>query len=126
MSEAREYIIKERNNGSVQISEDVIGAIAASAVKEVEGVYSLSASFSSDIAALLGKKTDRGIKLVLGENSVAIEVNIIVRYNHQVVEVAKSVQEAVAQAVADMTDIEVDLVNVNVTGIAIPKATQKK
>lgn len=125
MSESREYIKKEQENGSVQISEDVIAAIAATAVREVEGVYSLSGGVSGDLAAILGKKTDKGIKLVLGEKSVAVECNVVVRFNHQIVDVAKAVQDAIITAVADMTGIVVDFVNVNVTGIAVPKPAEK-
>lgn len=125
MSESREYIKRERENGSVQISEDVITAIVANTVKEVEGVYGLAGNLGGDIAALLGQKNNSGIKLVLGEASVAVECDIIVRFNSKIVDVAKNVQEAVASAILDMTDVPVDLVNVNVVGVAIPKSAKK-
>ncbi len=122
MGEGKDYIRKDQESGSVRISEDVIAAITSNAVKEVEGVYGLSGNLSNDIASILGKKTqDRGVKLVLTESSVAVECNVIVKWNYPVIEVAKTVQECVRNAVESMTGIRVDLVNVNVCGVAVPK-----
>lgn len=123
MSEVKEYINKEQDAGSIRISEDVIASITSVAVKEVEGVYGLSGNLGNDIANMLGKRSqDKGVKLVLTENSVAVECNIIVKFNASVIEVAKAVQECVSNAIEAMTGIRVDLVNVNVCGVAVPKA----
>jgi uncharacterized alkaline shock family protein YloU len=126
MSESKDYIKKEQDAGSIQISEDVIAAITAAAVKEVEGVYGLNGNFSNDIASILGKKDPgKGVKLVLTEDSVAVECNIIVRFNYPILTVAKSVQECVANAIEAVTGIKVDLVNVNVCGIALSQPKEK-
>lgn len=125
MSEVKEYITKEQQDGSIRISEDVIASITSVAVREVEGVYGLSGNIGNDIATILGKKTqDKGVKLVMTDNSVAVECNIVVKFNFSVVEVAKAVQERVAGAVEAMTGVRVDMVNVNVCGIAMPKTSK--
>ena len=38
MAENKEYFSKEVENGSIQISEEVVASVAAMAVLEVEGV----------------------------------------------------------------------------------------
>lgn len=120
MSEAREYIKKEQDAGNIQISEDVIASITAAAVREVEGVYGLSGNLGNDIASMLGKKTPgKGVKLVLSEASVAVECDIIVKFNYPIIEVAKAVQDCVSSAIEAMAGIRVDLVNVNVCGVAV-------
>ena len=42
MAENKEYYVQEVTDGSIQISEDVVASIAATAVLEVEGVCGLS------------------------------------------------------------------------------------
>lgn len=121
MSESKNYIKKEQEGGSVQISEDVIAAITGSAVKDVEGVYGLNGNLGNDIASIFGvKNPGKGVKMVMTENNVAVECNVVVKYGQNIVEIAKAVQANVAKAVEEMTGIHVDLVNVNIVGIALP------
>lgn len=119
MSESKNYMKKEQEDGSIQISEDVIAAITAAAVKDVEAVCALSGNFGNDIASILGMKNPgKGVKLVMTENNVAVECNIIVKYGQNIVDTAKAVQKNIIKAVEEMTGIQVDLVNVNICGIA--------
>lgn len=125
VSESKNYIKKEQEGGSVQISEEVIAAITASAVKDVEGVYGLNGNLGNDIASIFGvKNPGKGVKMVMTENNVAVECNVIVKYGQNIVEIAKAVQTNVAKALEEMTGIHVDLVNVNVCGITLPDANK--
>ena len=119
MAENKQYITQLLENGSVIISEDVIGTIVAHAVGEVEGVAGLSAKPGADIAELLGKKNwGKGMKIVISEDDeVAIDCNVVVAYGQSVVTVAANVQEAVRNAVESMTGVKIEAVNVNVCGI---------
>ena len=119
MAENKQYITQLLDNGSVIISEDVIGTIVAHAVGEVEGVAGLSAKPGADIAELLGKKNwGKGMKIVISEDDeVAIDCNVVVAYGQSVVTVAANVQEAVRNAVESMTGVKIEAVNVNVCGI---------
>ena len=53
MAEKNEYFTQKLENGTLQISEDVVASVAAAAVLEVEGVCGLSSSISTDIAEML-------------------------------------------------------------------------
>lgn len=119
MAESKQYITQLQENGSVQISEDVITAIVAHAAGEVEGVVGLNVKPGADIAELIGKKNwGRGLKVIIQEdNSVAIDCNITVSYGQSVVAVAKDVQDAITNALVSMAGIEIASVNVNVCGI---------
>ncbi len=120
MAEYKQYITKSQDNGNVMISEDVIGTIVATAVKEVEGVAGLSTKPGADIAELIGKKNwGKGMKITIGEDdSLTIDCNITVVYGQNVVAVAGAVQEAVAAAVESMSGIKPAAVNVNICGIS--------
>ena len=118
MADHKEYITNTLENGTVNINEEVISTIAATAVKDVEGVVGLQGA-----SGLLGRKNDnKGIRIVLGEESVEIECALTVLYGHSVVEVARNVQNAITSAVESMTGLKVERVDVSVSGISMSKA----
>lgn len=118
MADHKEYITSALENGSVNINEDVIATIAATAVKDVDGVVSLQGS-----SGLLSRKNDnKGIHIVLDEDSVEIECALVVLYGHSVVDVARNVQTCISNAVESMTGLRVKNVDVNVSGISMTKA----
>lgn len=119
MAENKQYISQIQDNGAVMISEDVVAAIVAQAVKDVEGVVSISTKPGADIADMLVKKNwGKGIRVEIAEdNSVAIDCDVQIGYGQSVVSVAKSVQDAVTAQVESMTGVKVTAVNVNVCGI---------
>lgn len=119
--------MQAEDNGTIRISEEVIASIAALAVREVEGVYGLSTSTSLDIGSIIGKKNLRkGIRVTFGEEGFDIACNLVVRMGSPVVTVAKAVQEAICDEVTAMTGTRPGRVNVNVSGIAVPKAVAEK
>ena len=119
MAESKQYITLLQDNGSVQISEDVIAAIVAHAAGEVEGVVGLDSKPGADIVELIGKKfRSRGLKITVSENnSVSIDCNLTITYGQNVVTVAKAAQIAITNALESMAGIQIDSVNVNVCGI---------
>ena len=112
MAEYKQYITQAQENGNVLISEDVIAAIVANALTEVDGVVKGGAD-------VIGKKSwGKGIRIAIAEdNSLTLGCNIIVGYGESVINVAKAVQEAVSVAVESVTGVTVTDVNVNVCGI---------
>lgn len=108
---------------NIQISNDVISTIAGVAAMEVDGVSSLVSSLSSNIKELIYKKSaGKGVAVEVLENGdVSITVNMIVKYNYKIHEVALNVQNQIIHSVSDMTNFNVSAVNVNVLGVNIPK-----
>ena len=124
MAEYKDYLVQAQENGSVLISEEVVASIAALAVREIEGVYGLSATANFDISNIIGKKNLRkGIRVIFGEkNEMEISCNLIVNLGATVMETAQKVQEAIVSEVESMTGMKPARVNVNVCGVAQPKA----
>ena len=120
MADNRQYITQIQDNGSVMISEDVIAAIVAHAVADVEGVVGLSVKPVAELAEMLVKKNwGKGMKISIGaDNALTIDCDILVAYGQSVVSVAQAVQSAVAAAVESMTGVKSIAVNVQVCGIA--------
>lgn len=122
MGENKEYVTHPDDKGSINISEEVIAIIAASAAAETDGVASLSASLGKDIAELLGKKSlSKGVRIAVEGESVKADIYIMAKLGVAVNKVAAAVQEAVAQAVESMTGLTISEVNVHVCGISLER-----
>lgn len=125
MAENREFIIRNTEDGSVSISEDVIAIIAWEAMREVEGFGGTPASLTGELQDLIGRKNaSRGIRVISGESGVTVDAFVSVRSGYSVTKAARAIQEAIGKAVRDMTGINVNAVNVNVSGITFEKEKQ--
>lgn len=119
MAENKQYISQMQDNGSVMISEDVVATIVMQAMKDVEGVVSLSTKPGADIADMIGKKNwGKGVRIEIAEdNALTIDCDIQIGYGQSVLTVAQAVQTTVTSQVESMTGVKVSAVNVNVCGI---------
>ena len=119
---AENYITRDEEKGSINISDDVIAAMVIIAVKEVDGVAGMAVTACPAVSDLLNKKTSaKGVKVSFGEDAMTIDVMIMVKYGSNVVNVATAVQETVLNNVQSMTSVDNVTVNVHVSGIAFDK-----
>ena len=129
MAEHKDYWVTAGDQGTIKISEDVVASIAALAATETEGVGGLSACLTAEIASLLGKKSqNKGVRVQLGEqDTVGVELSILVEFGKSVGEVALAVQKAVKAAVESMTGLKTAVVNVVVSGVTFdqPKPAEE-
>ena len=128
MAEKNEYFTQKLENGTLQISEDVVASVAAAAVLEVGGVCGLSSSISTDIAEILGMKAvARGIRLTnnVKDGTVKIECDVVAKFGQSVFSLAKTVQDNVKTSVESITGLCVSQVDVNICGIAMPRELKK-
>ncbi len=117
---AENYITKQVEKGSVNISEDVINVMVAAA-SEVEGVAGLGSSTTPELAELFGRKPgSRGVKCQFVDGKISIDVLINVSYGGSITEIASGVQDAVCREVESITGMDC-VVNVHVTGISFDK-----
>ena len=113
MAEFKQYITQIQEGGNVMISEDVVATIVEHTLTEVEGIVKGGSE-------VVGKKHwGKGLRIAINEDSsLNIGCNVIVAYGQSVVEIAKSVQEAITTALESVTGTTVKEVDVNVCGIA--------
>lgn len=118
--------MEEKEYGQIKISEDVIGTIAGLAAAEVEGVYEMSGSIAGNISEILGKKNlSKGVKVILNEEEVTIDLFILVEYGMVIPEISWKIQENVKSTVENMTGLQVTQVNVHIEGINFKKEIQE-
>lgn len=105
----------------VKIANDVIGVIAAIAAMDVEGISGLSGGLVSGISEKLGKSgIGRGVRVEVEEQSVKLDLFIIVQYGAKIPDVAVRTQSVVKRDVQTMTGLTVTGVNIHVQGVAFP------
>ena len=109
--------------GTIRIADEVVSIIAGLAATEVEGV----AGMSGGIAETLGRKNfSKGVKVEVGEKETAVDLFIIVKYGARIPDVALSVQEAVKNAIENMTGLNTVEVNVHVQGVGFPEEAKEE
>ena len=122
MADSKDYMTLTEENGSIHISEDVIAAISAGAVLDVEGVAGMMAG-NTVTDLMSSKKTAqrgvKGVKLNLDGDTLTLDLYLAVKYGNPIPEVAERVQTAVASSVEAMTGCKVEAVNVHVGGVTL-------
>ena len=100
MAENREYLTRAEENGSINIAEDVVAAIAADAIGEIEGVGSMCQNMTEQITEqFTGKKGLRGVRAEVKDGEIIVDVYLMVRYGYVIPETARKVQDSVSAAV---------------------------
>ena len=116
------YITCQEENGSINISEDVIYSLVRTAISEVEGVAGLANTAGGELAELLGLKTvTKGVKVQLDDNKVIVDAIITVTYGFSIVKVAQEVQEKIINVIQATSGFDKAQVNVHVSGLAFDK-----
>ena len=124
MAESKEYMTMPEENGSINISEEVIAAIAVGAVREVEGVSGMMTSMGNSVTDLVNNRKNaqkgaKGVKIDMTGTALALDLYLTVQYGHAIPEVAENAQKAVASAVEAMTGCPVGTVNIHVGGVTL-------
>lgn len=123
MGEGREYMTLPEENGSINIAEEVIAAIAVGAVRDVEGVSGMMGGMGGSVTDLMNKKNarkgTRGVKIDMTGAALTLDVYLTVAYGHPIPEVAESAQKAVVSSVEAMTGCPVGTVNIHVDGVTL-------
>ena len=125
MSEQKNYIRTTDENGSINISEDVIAAIVAAAATEVNGVYGLYYSAHKEATMKISRKEiSKSVKLEIDGDDIGVSVYILLSKSHSANEVGVDVQKAVISAVEDAAGVRVREVNVHICGVVLKSKPQ--
>ena len=124
MAESKEYMTQPGENGSINISEEVIAAIAVGAVREVEGVSGMMTNLGGSVTDLMSNKKNaqkgvRGVKIDMTGTALVLDLYLTVRYGAAIHELAENAQKAVSSAVEAMTGCPVGAVNIHVGGVTL-------
>jgi uncharacterized alkaline shock family protein YloU len=112
--------------GKTEVNPDVLEVIAGIAANEVDGVYRMRGSLSSQVSELFGHSAHgKGVKLTVTEDSLIFDVYVFLEYGVSVPKVALKLQEHVKSQISSMTELNIAEVNVHVEGVVPEKVTNK-
>ena len=116
--EKQDYVVDKKGIGEVKIASDVVAVIAGLAANEVDGVDSMAGNITNELIGMLGMKNlSKGVKVVMEEGTVRVDIAINVIYGYSIPKITKQVQEKVRQQIENMTGLIVPEVNVRVAGV---------
>jgi uncharacterized alkaline shock family protein YloU len=108
------------NLGRITISPNAIATIAANAASQSYGVVGMASKNLVDgISYVLSKDPHHGVDVKADEDSITIEMYVIVEYGTRISSVATSVANAVRYKVEQSLGMPVRAVNVHVQGLRV-------
>jgi uncharacterized alkaline shock family protein YloU len=110
-------------DGTTTIKDDVIGAIACQATKEVEGVADVGAgSFRRLIAERFGgaQRRARGVQVEAGRKEAIVDINIKLTYGFPVPQTVISIRRNIAERLLNLCGLYAKEINVNVDSLDFP------
>jgi uncharacterized alkaline shock family protein YloU len=104
--------------GAIKIHKSVIGSIAIEATKEIPGVAKIGGDLKTYLMEFFGKKDTAAIKIEFDKDGeVIITIPVVVKYDHNIPEIASKIQENVKTAIENSTSIIVKDINVTIQEI---------
>lgn len=118
-----------RTIGSIEISSEVIAAIAAQAARKIDGITVVESSFK--LSEIFGSKetVNRGVAVRTDEESghVNINVDVNVTYGITIYDAVTDLQLLIKEEVESLTgSMNVDRVNVRVKQLIMPPEEEKE
>ena len=106
--------------GSVEIDKHVIAQVAYRAAMESYGLVGLAYKSKGIVELLKGENATKGVKVEeLEDNTIAIELYVIIQYGTNISTVANNIIDKVKYTVENMTSIKVSKIDINVQGIRV-------
>ena len=109
--------------GETDIEDEVIGAIAGVAAREVEGVSSLGASsIRRTITERIGgsEQRARGVGVEAGRREAILDIDLRVIYGFSIPEIVVKVRQNVARRTLELCGLVAKEINIDVVGIEFP------
>lgn len=113
--------------GKILIREEVIAVISGVAAMECYGLVGMAPrNVQEELTDLLRRDNlERGVDVQFSDDSISIQLYIVVEYGVKISEVARNVQERVKYAVETMLGLKVERINVKVQSVRVTRAKRK-
>ena len=106
--------------GYIKIDNQVIAQIAYRAAMESYGLVGLAFKSKGIVELLKGENATKGVRVEeIEEDTIAIELYVIIQYGTNISTVANNIIERVKYVVETNTDLKVSRIDINVQGIRV-------
>lgn len=119
LEEGGEYVI----GGETIIEYEVIGAVAATAAREVNGISTVgTSSIRRTLSETFGPshKKARGARVEAGKKEAIVDLDIKITYGFSIPQLIIDVRKRVGARLLDMFGLIAKEINVNIVGIDFP------
>ncbi len=106
----------EYSQGKTTVSPDVLTTIARLAALSVPGVSKL-APISGGVNQLFKRGAGDGVRIETEENTVYVDLHLVLQQDVNIREVSRNVQQNVARAIQEMVGMDVGHVNIHIEDI---------
>lgn len=113
--------------GTISIREEVIATISGVAAMECYGLVGMAPrNVQEELTDLLRRENyERGVDVQFNEDSISVQLYIVVEYGVKISEVARNVQERVKYSIETRLGLKVEQVNVKVQSVRVTGAKRK-
>jgi len=101
------------------IAPEVLLTIARLTTLDVSGVSRMSA-VPGGINRLFNRKYGEGVRLDIQEDTVSVEIYVILKNDVNIKDVSRIIQKSVARAISEMVGMQVGRVNIHIEDIDFP------
>lgn len=108
--------------GKTTIAPDVLVSIARLTTLNVVGVSRLVPQ-PQEVGNLFAKGNHEGVKIFVENNTVYVDLYVIVKRDHNIRDVSRMIQTQVARAISEMIGMEVGKVNIHIEDIDYSEAS---
>lgn len=117
----KSFIIKEDENGGVNIADEVVAIIAGLAATEVDGVSSLVGNLTNEVISKAGaNKLAKGVKVMTAdEDKLAVRLSVNIAFGYEIPKICEQIQEKVKSAIENMTGLEVASVDIKIATVSV-------
>lgn len=106
----------EDTQGKTTVSPDVLITIARLAALEVPGVSRL-APVSGGVNRLFKRGISDGVRIEVQDNTVYVDLHLVLMQNVNIREVSRNAQAQVARAIQEMVGMDIGAVNIHIEDI---------
>lgn len=104
-------------HGAVRVARQVLTSIVINTALQIPGVIRV-AQTNDQWSRFLGRETPRqGVSLAIKENTVSVDLYLVVSSGSHIVEVGKAVQEEVAAAIENIIGMHIHEINVYIQDV---------
>jgi uncharacterized alkaline shock family protein YloU len=107
--------------GKIDVSSNVIAAIASAAVLECYGVVGMASKHRIERWAewLSRRRSQRGVEVTMSEGRITVDLYVIVEYGTRISEVAYGVMNRVKFSLEQALGVPIAEVNVHIQGLRV-------
>ena len=111
----------EKELGKVTIAPQVLLTIARLTTLDTPGVACMSPTLVGSVSRMLRRqRLNEGIRIVVEDDIVYIDLYIIVEPNISLLELGRQIQHDVTRAISDMLGMHVGEVNIHIQDVVVP------